>query len=53
MVEIYTENEFLETPATVAFLEAKQGMGLMFREMPDYFTNVLNRWLATAKSKPN
>jgi PilZ domain len=53
MVEIYTETEFLETPATVAFREAKQGMGLMFREMPEYFTTVLNRWLAAAKSKPN
>ncbi|MDP9339086.1 MAG: PilZ domain-containing protein [Acidobacteriota bacterium] len=53
MIEIYTETEFLETPATVAFLEAKQGMGLMFREMPEYFTSVLNRWLVKAKSKPN
>jgi hypothetical protein len=52
-VEIYTETEFLETPATVAFQEAKQGMGLMFREMPEYFTRVLNRWLAAATSKPN
>jgi hypothetical protein len=53
IVEIYTENEFLETPATVAFLEAKQGMGLMFREMPECFTSVLHRWLARAKAKPN
>ncbi len=50
-VEIYTETEFLETPATVAFREAKQGMGLMFREMPDYFTEVLHRWLAGAKAQ--
>ena len=53
MVEIYTETEFLETPATVAFLEARQGMGLMFRDMPEYFNNVLKGWLAKAKGKPN
>jgi hypothetical protein len=53
MVEIYTETEFLETPATAAFREAQQGMGLMFREMPEYFTTVLNRCLAAAKSKSN
>ena len=53
-IEIYTETEFLETHATVAFLESKQGMGLTFRDMPEYFTNVLNRWLAQAKGrKPN
>jgi hypothetical protein len=52
-VEIYTETEFLETPATVAFREAAQGMGLMFRDMPEYFTSVLNRWLSKAKAKPN
>jgi len=28
MVEIYTENEFLETRAKVAYFEPKQGMGL-------------------------
>lgn len=53
VLEIYTETEFLETRATVAFREAKQGMGLTFREMPEYFASILNRWLATAKSKPN
>lgn len=53
LVEIYTETEFLETPATVTFREAKQGMGLMFREMPEYFTSVLKGWLVKAKGKPN
>jgi hypothetical protein len=54
MIEIYTETEFLETHATVAFFEAKQGMGLTFREMPDYFASVLNKWLVQAKgSKAN
>jgi hypothetical protein len=52
-VEIYTDTEFLETPATVAFLEAKQGMGLMFRDMPEYFSTVLDRWLAKARDQDN
>ena len=51
LIEIYTETESLETQATVAFFEAQQGMGLTFREMPEYYTNVLNRWLAQAKGK--
>jgi len=51
LVEICTETESVETQATVAFFEAKQGMGLMFREMPEYYTNVLNRWLVDAKGK--
>jgi hypothetical protein len=49
MIEIYTETESLETQATVAFIETQQGMGLTFREMPEYFANVLKRWLAQAK----
>jgi PilZ domain len=53
-VEIYSEDEFLEANATVAFQEAKQGMGLTFREMPDHFTAVLKGWLAQAKNRrPN
>jgi hypothetical protein len=50
-VEIYTETEFLETHATVAYLEPKEGMGLTFNEMPEYFANVLKRWLAQAKGR--
>jgi PilZ domain-containing protein len=51
MIEIYTDSESVETAATVAFLEAKQGMGLMFREMPEYYTSTLQKWLAMAKNK--
>jgi hypothetical protein len=51
MIEIYTEKESLETHATVAYLEAKEGMGLQFREMPEYCSSVLNRWLEQAKGK--
>jgi PilZ domain len=51
MIEISTDTDSVETQATVAFHEAKQGMGLMFREMPEYYANVLNKWLAQAKGK--
>jgi hypothetical protein len=51
MIEICTETESLETHATVAFFESQQGMGLTFREMPEYSANVLNRWLVQAKGK--
>jgi hypothetical protein len=53
-IEIYTDEEFLETHATVAYQETKQGMGLIFRDMPDHFTTVLKSWLQQAKNrKPN
>ena len=42
----------VETAATVAYLEAKRGMGLAFREMPDCYTNTLQKWLAKGTSKP-
>jgi PilZ domain len=48
-IEIYTETEFLETHATVAYFEPKHGMGLTFSEMPEYFAKILNRWLTQAK----
>ena len=49
VVEIYTESEFLEARARVAYFEPKQGMGLTFDEMPEYFAKVLKRWLLQAK----
>ena len=51
LVEIYTDAEFLETRAKVAYVEPKTGMGLVFEELPSYFTSVLNNWLAQAKGK--
>ena len=54
MIEISTDTESLETHATVAHFEPKQGMGLTFSEMPESFANVLNRWVVQAKGrKPN
>jgi hypothetical protein len=51
LIEIYTDTEFLEAHATVAFLEPKQGMGLTFGEMPPHFAGVLNKWLVQANSR--
>jgi PilZ domain-containing protein len=51
LIEIYTETEFLEAHATVAYLAPKQGMGLIFSEMPQYFAGVLNRWLVQANGR--
>jgi len=51
LIEIYTDNEFLETHATVAFAEPN-GMGLTFSVMQPFFTEVLNRWLAQALLGP-
>jgi hypothetical protein len=48
LIEIHTETEFLETYATVVYLEPKQGMGLRFSEMPAYFASVLSKWLEHA-----
>jgi hypothetical protein len=51
-IEIYTDTESLETEATVAFLKAKRGMGLTFRDMPESYANILNGWLKQARGKP-
>jgi hypothetical protein len=51
LIEIYTETEFLETPATVAYFDPQQGMGLTFGEMHGYFASVLNRWLEKADGR--
>lgn len=48
LVEIYTDSEFLETQATVAYRDPHTGMGLQFGEMQPYFAGVLTRWLAKA-----
>ena len=50
MVEIYTETDFLEAHATVAYREPNQGMGLKFDEVQPHFANVLKKWLASSDS---
>lgn len=51
LIEIYTDAEFVETHATVAFLEPSHGMGLTFSVMQPYFTSVLAKWLAHAQDE--
>ena len=50
-LEIHTDGEFLETLATVAFREDKEGMGLTFGNMQPHFNSVLINWLAWAQDK--
>src|ERR1700729_4087628 len=49
MIEFCTDTESLETRATVARIEPKQGMGLTFSDMSESYANILNRWVVQAK----
>lgn len=51
MLEIYTDEDFMETHATVAFHEPKLGMGLHFNDMQPRFAGILSKWLAKAELK--
>lgn len=51
MLEIYTDTEFVETHATVAFREPQIGMGLHFDDMQPRFAEILRRWLEKAQPK--
>ena len=51
VIEICTETDSLETRATVAHFEPRQGMGLTFKEMPEYVANVLNKWVDQSKGR--
>jgi len=49
-IEIYKDEDFVETPATVAYFLAKRGMGLTFTDMEPRFASILKRWLAQSKA---
>jgi hypothetical protein len=49
-VEIYKDEDFLETPATVVYYMPKRGMGLTFNGMEPQFASVLKKWLAQSKT---
>jgi len=49
-IEIYRDEDFVETPATVAYFLAKRGMGLTFTDMEPQFASILKRWLAQTKT---
>jgi len=47
-IKLFTENEFFEAQASVVYIQANQGMGLMFRETKPYYLMVLRKWLLAA-----
>jgi len=48
-IEIYKDEDFLETAATVAYNMPKKGMGLTFVGMEPQFAAILKKWVAQAK----
>jgi hypothetical protein len=49
-IEIYRDEDFVETPATVAYFLAERGMDLTFTDMEPQFASILKRWLAQTKT---
>ena len=49
-IEIYKDEDFVETPATVAYRMPKRGMGLSFTGMEPQFASVLKKWLSQSKA---
>jgi PilZ domain len=49
-IEIYKDEDFVETPATVAYFQPKRGMGLTFTDMEPQFASILKRWLSQSKT---
>ena len=49
-IEIYKDEDFVETPATVVYFLAKRGMGLTFTDMEPQFASILKKWLAQSKT---
>jgi hypothetical protein len=50
-VEIYKDEDFLETPATVVYYMPKRGMGLTFNSMEPQFASLLKKWLARSRTE--
>ena len=49
-IEIYQDEDFVETSATVAYFMPKRGMGLTFTGMEPQFTSILKKWLSQSKA---
>jgi PilZ domain len=47
-VKVFTEAEFFEGQASVAYAQPNQGMGLMFKETKPFYLMVLRKWLLGA-----
>ncbi|HVO57767.1 MAG TPA: PilZ domain-containing protein [Dongiaceae bacterium] len=54
-IEIYKDDDFVETSATVAYLQPKKGMGLTFVGMEPQFASILKKWLTSppVRSRPS
>lgn len=48
LIKIFTETDFLEAPATVAYSQANLGNGLAFHDVNPHFLPTLQKWLAQA-----
>ena len=48
LVKIFTDSEFFESLATVAYSQHNMGMGVKFEEIKPQFATVLNQWLLKA-----
>jgi hypothetical protein len=51
-IEIYKDEDFIETPVTGAYFQPKRGMGLTFNGMEPQFASVLKKWPRDAKLRP-
>ena len=49
-IEIYKDEDFVETPATVAYFMPKRGMGLMFTGTEPQFAAILKEWISQSKA---
>jgi hypothetical protein len=49
-IEIYKDEDFVETPATVAYFMPKRGMGLTFTGTEPQFAAVLKKWVSQSKA---
>jgi hypothetical protein len=49
-IEIYKDEDFVETPATVAYVMPKRGMGLTFTGSEPQFAAVLKKWISQSKA---
>lgn len=50
-IKIFTETEFFESRATVAYALPDQGMGVMFHNIRPAFVKVLRKWILEAMSR--
>ena len=48
LLKVYGRHDVFETAATVIYTHPTLGMGLVFREVKDSFTAVLQKWLDEA-----